>query len=153
MKNAVRKKSTAKKVVKKTTGKALVFPVVKGAEVTAKQVHDWIAQHADGQLNNVVVTPLENCRLKDQKPTPFGYSRAGGVRAMYHDFHLFGLKQGHGKTGDRRLGNILAAMRKVDGHSAQTMICTIALLNGGYSPSAKAWLQGPWVQLSVAKNN
>ena len=48
MKNAVRKKSTAKKVVKKTTGKALVFPVVKGAEATAHQVHDWIAQHADG---------------------------------------------------------------------------------------------------------
>ena len=150
MQKAQKKQATAKAVVKKAS--AVDFPVTKGEEVTAARVWDWIDANADGQLNNVVVTPLDNCLLKDQKRTPFGYSgKPDGVRARYHDFHLFGLKPPHGKRGDRHLGAILGAMRKVDGHSKRTMICTVALLNGGYSPSARTWLNGPWIKLSVVK--
>jgi len=147
---ALTKQTTAKAVVNKA--KAVDFTVPQGEEVTAAAVWEWVQAEADGQLNNVVVTPLDNCHLKDQKRTPFGYSgKPDGVRARYHDFHLFGLRPPHGKKGDRRLGEILAAMRKIDGHSKQTMLCTVALLNGGYSPSAGTWLQGPWIKRSVVK--
>ena len=80
MQKAQKKQATAKAVVKKAS--AVDFPVTKGEEVTAARVWDWIDANADGQLNNVVVTPMDNCLLKDQKRTHFGYSgKPDGVRA------------------------------------------------------------------------
>jgi hypothetical protein len=139
----IAKKTTTASAVVKKVAKSVDFAPPKGEEVTPAMIWAFIDKHAKGQLNNVIVAPLDNCRLQDAKRTPFGYNIPGGVRATYHDFHLVGLVpfRGvvYGKKGDARLGEILAAMRKIDGHSKKTMVCTVALLNGGYNPARPTW--------------
>ena len=127
-------KSTGKAVVKKG-GKVPVGQefVPSGDEITGSMVWQFINENAGGNAKNVTGVPLDNVNVSDPKPTPFGYARPGGTRAMFHDFHVKGV------DGDFRLGNMLDKMRGVDGHSKQKMICTVALLNGGYSRSSKTW--------------
>ena len=135
-KNAkVSSKSTGKAVVKKGAKVAAVGQefVASSDEITGNMVWQFINEKAGGNPNNVKVVPLDNVNVSDPKPTPFGYARPGGTRAMFHDFHVKGV------DGDFRLGNMLDKMRGVDGHSKQKMICTVALLNGGYSRSSKTW--------------
>lgn len=107
--------------------------------VTGAMLWQWVNTHAGGQLNNVYVYPLSNVGAQNSaKPTPFGYARPSGTRAMYHNWHLFGYKQQDG-TVTQSLGTIANAMRQHDGHSWQQLICTCALLNGGYSRSSPTW--------------
>tara|TARA_R100001244_G_scaffold83387_1_gene64364 strand:- start:227 stop:688 length:462 start_codon:yes stop_codon:yes gene_type:complete len=132
-------KSTGKAVVKSAKpkgGNVVALGTVfasSGDEVNGDQVWQFINEKAGGNPNNIKVQPLDNFKVSDPKPTPFGYARPGGTRAQFHDFH------GKGVDGDFRLGNMLDKMRGVDGHSKQRMICTVALLNGGYSRSSKTW--------------
>jgi hypothetical protein len=137
-------KSTGKAVVKKASKVTTLGTAFQPAgEVNGNAVWQFINEKAGGNPNNVMVVPLDNFKLEDSKPTPFGYGRPNGTRAQFHDFH------GKGVDGDFRLGNMLDKMRSVDGHSKQKMICTVALLNGGYSLSSKTW-GTPFIQL-VAK--
>jgi len=135
-KNAkVSSKSTGKAVVKKGAKVAAVGKefVPSGDEVTGNMVWEFINANAGGNMHAVTVVPLSNVNVDDPKPTPFGYGRPNGDRATFHDFHIRGL------DGDFSLGKILDKMRSMDGHSKQKMICTVALLNGGYSRSSKTW--------------
>lgn len=137
---ATKSPATSKAVVKSKPADVFTFD----GEISGKQVWDFINTKAGGNPNNVVVVPLGNVNVDDDKPTPFGYTRQGGTRALFHDFHVKGV------DGDFRLGNMLDKMRKADGHSKQRMICTVALLNGGYSPSSAVW-GTPFISLQVQK--
>jgi len=139
---AAKKSPATSKAVVKSKPKAEVFTF--DGEISGKDVWEFINTKAGGNPNNVVVVPLGNVNVDDDKPTPFGYTRQGGTRAMFHDFHVKGVE------GDFRLGNMLDKMRKTDGHSKQRMICTVALLNGGYSTSSAVW-GTPFISLQVQK--
>lgn len=149
---------TPNRKVRRASAKAevITLPVAKGSsaefvfsgeEVTGEMVWQFINSQAGGNPNNVIVVSLDNFRVNDKKPTPFGYARPGGPRSQFHDFHGKGVPQETGKPSFK-LGVMLDRMRKMDGHSKQKMICTCALLNGGYSLSSKTW-GTPFIKLVV----
>ena len=143
------KKSTTTKVVVSSASAVVEFtgnPVDKDGnfvEVTGAHVHKWANSFAGGQLSNVVVVPLDNVNVADPKPVPCGYSRPGGPRASFHDYHVKGV------DGDFTLSLILDKCKAWDkSHSRAEMVCTVALLNGGYSRSSKTW-GTPFVKLAA----
>ena len=146
-KSTAKKSTTAKVAVNKAPQEFVGLPQQDGkfVEVTGKDVHKWANQVAGGNLNDIAVVALDNVNPKDTKPTPFGYSRPGGPRAAFHDYHILGI------DGEFALGKILDKCKAWDkSHSRQEMVCTVALLNGGYSRSSKTW-GTPFIKLVVKK--
>ena len=138
-KSTISKPATTKVPVKPTT-KVVEFVNSAGTEVDHITVNNWIRDNCGNNPNHVVVVPLDNADLSNKeaemgkrKAFPFGYSRPGGTRALFHDWHAFGVE------GDFRLGNMLDHMNKVDKHSKSRKMCTVALLNGGYTRSCASW--------------
>ena len=113
-------------------------------------IDKWVNSHCGGDTMNVIVVPLEDkerhLKFEEKNPIgqryafPFGYRRVPGTRALYHDWHAYGV------DGDNRLGTMLRAMHAMDKHDVRQMICTVALLNGGDSRSQKTWGQ-PFIKL------
>ena len=141
---------------KQTTIKSPQLLANKDKEITAKDIVDFVNNHAGGQYANVLIQPLDNVNLKDKQPVPFGYNgRPGGTREVIQNWMLRGFK------GDFKLSTILnvSAKKVTDkngktvfqgGHSKSKPVCLLALLNGGYSPSSKFW-GTPYVKLVVQK--
>ena len=142
MQNTTKGKATKKATT--TTAVVTTAPTLQhtGNELSYDDVWAFINGQAGGNLHNVQVVPLDNVKLNDAQPVPFGYNgKAGGVRATIQGWLLNGVK------GNNSLAAILNAAKPL-GHSAKSPICLLALLNGGYSPSSAVWGTG-YVKLVV----
>ena len=117
-----------------------------GKILTYQDIRNFIQQHCNGSLMLCKVVPLPNCNLTGKgNPTPFGFtggrgkvlSQLGGVRSALINWHVFGFK------GSFNLSTILnngvsttINNKKVKvGHSKTSPIVTLALLNGGFTPT------------------
>ena len=150
--------ATKKKVVEKkqdklvslktaTPAKAVPAELTRGKdELTPAHVLTWINENAGGNKYNVEVVPVDSVDQQAEKPIPFGYSgKANGPRATFHNWHVRGV------DGDRRLGKILESCREVDkSHSQNKMVCTMALLNGGYGRNSNTWGM-PFIKLRAVQ--
>jgi hypothetical protein len=142
MQNTTKGKATKKATT--TTAVVTTAPTLQhtGNELSYDDVWAFINGQAGGNLHNVQVVPLDNVKLNDASPVPFGYNgKSGGVRQTIQNWLLMGVK------GNNSLAAILAAAKPL-GHSSKKPICLLALLNGGYSPSSAVWGTG-YVKLIV----
>lgn len=139
------KKST--KAVVKTAPKSKAQVVkaellVTDAELSYDDIWQFVNEHAGGNDANVYIQPLDNVKLDDPKPLPFGYGgQSGGVRQTIQDWMLRGI------DGSMSLRLILDKSAKL-GHSKKRPNCLHALMHGGYSPSSKTWMT-PYIKLVV----
>jgi len=132
---------------KTATVKALPsLQITNGKILTYPDIRNFIQQHCNGSLMLCNVVPLPNCNLTGKgNPTPFGFtggrgkvlSQLGGVRSALIKWHVFGY------NGSFNLSTILnngvattINNKKVKvGHSKTSPIVTLALLNGGFTPT------------------
>lgn len=138
---------------KAPVAKASPAPVVNNASlfgtaenpVTPQSLRAWVNQHCGGNWSRAGIVVRDNV-VKDWKaqglkgPVPVGYNgNPDGTRALLQN-HIFASANvaEHWvwcKSGPK------ASIGTVKTHTANHPICLVALLNGGYSPSAKTWGQ------------
>lgn len=111
--------------------------------VDVQALRAWVNQHCGGNWSRAGLVVRDNVVSDWQKqglkgPVPFGYNgNPHGTRALLQN-HLFtcanvGAHWAWCKSGDK------AAIGTVKQHTPNNPVCLLALLNGGYSPSAKTW--------------
>jgi len=135
--NTNKKQATTSALIK---GATLTVASNGNKPLTYANIWAFVNGNCGGNLHNCIVQPLGNVQLNNAVPVPFGYnggngrvaSASGGVRATIQNWHLNGVK------GVRTLHAILTASKPL-GHSSKSPICTLALLNGGYTPNAKTF--------------
>lgn len=120
------------------------------APVTPQSLRAWVNQHCGGNWSRAGIA-VQPCVVKDWKaqglkgPVPVGYNgNPDGTRALIQN-NVFAsanvaLHWQWCKSGPK------ASIGTVKTHTPNHPICLVALLNGGYSPSAKTWGQ-PFIHL------
>jgi len=120
-----------------------------GKILTYNSIRQFIQNSCGGSLMLCNVVPLPNCNLTaGQNPTPFGFTGGkgkvlaslGGVRSALINWHIHGYKGNHNLSVILNNGvSTIWCGKKVNvGHSKTSPIVTLALLNGGFTPTNNA---------------
>ena len=150
MQNA-KTKNTTSTVVKSAT---ITYQPNNGIGINGKLFWQFINTHCGGQLANAYVKVLPTTNITNNQFTAIGNkggkgkvaSNLGGVRKAVQNWCIFGITPQHAKTyggfnitkTSFNLLHILGSATKW-GHTKTNPTCVLALLNGGYSQSAKSW--------------
>ena len=153
MQNAKTKNNTSA-VVKSAQ---LTYQPNNGQGITGKLFWQFINTHCGGQLANAYVKVLPTTNITNNQFTAIGNkggkgkvaSNLGGVRKAVQNWCIFGISPQHAKQyggftitkTSKNLLHILGSATKW-GHTKTNPTCVLALLNGGYSQSAKSWGTG-----------
>jgi len=117
-----------------------------GKILTYNCIRTFIANHCGGSLMLCKVVPLANCNLtKGNNPTPFGFTGGrgkvlaslGGVRSALINWHVHGYNGNHNLSVilNNGVSTIIKGAKVNVGHSKSSPITTLALLNGGFTPT------------------
>jgi len=117
-----------------------------GKILTYNSIRQFIANNCGGSLMLCKVVPLSNCNTTGTgNPTPFGFTGGrgkvlaslGGVRCALIKWHVFGYKGSHNLSTILNNGvSTIINNKKINvGHSKTSPIVTLALLNGGFTPT------------------
>ena len=119
---------------------ALLFATA-NAPVTANTVRAWVNQHCGGNYHKVAIvvqpTVAANWHAQGLKgPVPFGYNGGPtGTRAVLQNKFLTSATLG----GFMQWCKVTPSVNHAE--TLNRLVITLAMLNGGYSPSAKTWGQ------------